>query len=341
MVVGEPQILSQVKQAYQVATEGGTAGPLLDAAFQAALKTAQRVAGETAIHQRRVSIPSVAVADFAQQIFERFDDKKTLVIGAGEMAEETLRYLRDQGARDLTVINRRQDRAAEPARRSAARPGLGGADPGDRRLRPGDQHHGGRGAIVTPERFAAVETCDGGGAASGRPLFILDLAVPRDFDPAIAAARGLSLFDRRPRPPASGTAPCDKEIPAATRIVRRKRNDSRPNCTTVRRASSANSRPAGRSPRRKNSAGCSTSCRTLTNTPGWRFARLSTAPQQAPPPALRVAPRRLAPRPLRHPGRRPSGSSGSRTEGRRLHELMEMVRKEAKSGGVIRERNSP
>ena len=99
MVVGEPQILAQVKQAYQAATQHDTTGPLLHTAFQAALHVARRVASETAIHQRRVSIPSVAVADFAQQIFERFDDKETLVIGAGEMAEETLRYLRDEGAR--------------------------------------------------------------------------------------------------------------------------------------------------------------------------------------------------------------------------------------------------
>ena len=96
MVLGEPQILAQVKQAYQAATEQEAAGPLLHQAFQAAIRVARRVATETAIHQRRVSIPSVAVADFARQIFERFDDKETLVIGAGEMAEETLRYLRDE-----------------------------------------------------------------------------------------------------------------------------------------------------------------------------------------------------------------------------------------------------
>ena len=117
MVVGEPQILAQVKQAYMLATEQRSTGPVTHAAFQAAVKVARRVAGETAIHQRRVSIPSVAVADFAHQIFERFDDKKTLVIGAGEMAEETLRYLQDEGVHDITVVNRDPDRAAELARR--------------------------------------------------------------------------------------------------------------------------------------------------------------------------------------------------------------------------------
>ena len=121
MVVGEPQILAQVKQAYQLADAQRSVGPLLHAAFQAARKTARRVAAETAIQQRRVSIPSVAVADFAQQIFERFDDKNTLVVGAGEMAEETLRYLQDQGAADVTVINRSPERAAELAGRWGGR----------------------------------------------------------------------------------------------------------------------------------------------------------------------------------------------------------------------------
>ena len=66
MVLGEPQILAQVKEAYQMATEQDNTGPLMHAAFQAALRVARRVASETAIHQRRVSIPSVAVADFAR-----------------------------------------------------------------------------------------------------------------------------------------------------------------------------------------------------------------------------------------------------------------------------------
>ena len=80
MVMGEAQILSQVKEAYRLATDGDFTGPLTHAAFQGAIRVARRVASETAIHQKRVSIPSVAVADFASQIFERFDDKKVLVI---------------------------------------------------------------------------------------------------------------------------------------------------------------------------------------------------------------------------------------------------------------------
>lgn len=217
MVVGEPQILSQVKQAYVLATERNTAGPLMHAVFQAALHVARRVAGETAIHQRRVSIPSVAVADFAQQIFERFDDKKTLVIGAGEMAEETLRYLQDEGARDITVVNRSADRAAELAQAWRGR-ALAWGELLDA-LAAADlviSTTGAQEPIVTLDQFRRIEP-----DRYERPLFILDLAVPRDFDPEIGNRPGVYLYsiddlrqacerNRRQR---------DKELPAALRII--------------------------------------------------------------------------------------------------------------------------
>ena len=85
MVVGEPQILAQVKGAYELAQRRSSAGPLLHTVFQAANRVAKRVATETSINRRRVSIPSVAIGEFATQVFERFDDKRVLVIGAGEM----------------------------------------------------------------------------------------------------------------------------------------------------------------------------------------------------------------------------------------------------------------
>ena len=217
MVLGEPQILSQVKQAYQLATERESAGPLCHAAFQAALKAARRVAVETAIHQRRVSIPSVAVADFAQQIFERFDNKNTLVIGAGEMGEETLLYLKEQGARQVTVVNRNPDRAAELAARwegtAVQWNGLMEA------VAAADlviSTTGSSAPIVTLDDFKRIE-----GSRYERPLFILDLAVPRDFDPKIGDRPEVYLYsiddlreacdrNRRRR---------DKELPAAMRII--------------------------------------------------------------------------------------------------------------------------
>ncbi len=217
MVVGEPQILSQVKQAYQLATEQQSTGPLTHAAFQGALKAARRVATETAIHQRRVSIPSVAVADFAQQIFERFDDKNTLVIGAGEMAEETLRYLQDQGVVEITVINRSAERAETLARcwcgRALAWDRLSEA------LIAADLVIALTGAeepIVTLDQFRRVEPL-----RYGRPLFILDLAVPRDFDPAIGDRPEVYLYsidDLREACERNRKAR-DKELPAAMRII--------------------------------------------------------------------------------------------------------------------------
>ena len=122
MVVGEPQILAQVKQAYELANARESTGPLTHSVFQAAVRVARRVTQETTIHRRRVSIPSVAIGDFASEVFESFDDKQILVIGAGEMAAETLRYLKDEGAHDVTVVNRNAERARELAE-ALARPG--------------------------------------------------------------------------------------------------------------------------------------------------------------------------------------------------------------------------
>ena len=163
MVLGEPQILAQVKQAYQSATECEATGPLLHMAFQAAIRVARRVTTETAIHQRRVSIPSVAVADFARQIFERFDDKETLVIGAGDMAEETLRYLRDEGVRRITVVNRSFERAIQRARewQGQARP-WEELSSGAGRGRPGHQHDGRRAVPSWPSRISAPFVPHGG-----------------------------------------------------------------------------------------------------------------------------------------------------------------------------------
>jgi len=190
MVVGEAQILGQVKQAYEAACEADNAGPLTNAAFQAAMHVAKRVANETAINERRVSIPSVAVADFASQIFERFDDKRVLVIGAGETGEETLRYLMDEGARDITVVNRSPERSRDLAARvgGVARPWEEMSDS----MVQADlviSTTGAGEAVVTSGDFRHVHH-----SRSQRPLFVLDLAVPRDFDPAIGDFLGVYLY---------------------------------------------------------------------------------------------------------------------------------------------------
>ncbi len=190
MVVGEPQILAQVKQAYELATARESTGPLTHGAFQAAVRMARRVTLETTIHRRRVSIPSVAVADFASEVFESFDDKQILLIGAGEMAAETLRYLQDQGAHDVTVVNRHAERARE-----LAEAWRGKAEPWERLdelLTTADLVISTTGAsepIVSRARFKQIEA-----TRRQRPIVILDLAVPRDFDPAINDCLGVYLY---------------------------------------------------------------------------------------------------------------------------------------------------
>lgn len=217
MVLGEPQIVSQVWDAYNLALARQTTGPLTNQIFQAAMRVAKRVATETAINEKRVSIPSVAVADFAKRIFERFDDKQVLVIGAGEMAEETLRYLADEGAQHITVVNRSPQRAAALAERWR-----GGTLPWEKlgeALVTADLVIGTTGAsepVVTLAAYRQIEH-----ARQQRDLFLLDLAVPRDFDPAIGDCLGVYLYSiddledacRRNR------AERDRELPLALRII--------------------------------------------------------------------------------------------------------------------------
>jgi glutamyl-tRNA reductase len=115
LIVGESQILSQVKQAYEVSSAAELAGPIVHAAFQHASHVAKRVTNETEIHSKRISVPSVAISEIATEFFERLDDKQIAIIGTGEMGEETLRYLHAAGAKRVTLVNRSIDRAQQVA----------------------------------------------------------------------------------------------------------------------------------------------------------------------------------------------------------------------------------
>jgi glutamyl-tRNA reductase len=217
MVLGEAQILGQVKQAYELARQHESAGTWMHLLFQRALRVANRVASETQIQQRRVSIPSVAVAEFAKEIFERFDDKLVVVAGAGEMAEETLTYLRQEGAQQIAVVNRTQLRAQELARRWQAA--------------AYDWHHWPAllvdadlviTAVAAEQPILSVEELsDVLRKRQQRPLFLLDLGVPRNIAPQVARLPGVYLYaidDLQ--------AACEKnrlarqqELPRAMRIV--------------------------------------------------------------------------------------------------------------------------
>jgi glutamyl-tRNA reductase len=219
MVLGEVQILSQVKAAYQLALEADTVGTWIHALFQTALKTAKQVATETALHEHRISIPSIAVSDFARRVFERFEDKKILVFGAGEMGQETLRYLVEYGAKSITLLNRHQERAET----LAAQFGGNVAD-WQRRFElmteadivisttSADE------PVVTFADYQAIAP-----KRAGRTLFVLDLAVPRDFEPAIAQCAGVYLYsiDDLQEVCNRNRQERDREIPKAEKIVKR------------------------------------------------------------------------------------------------------------------------
>ncbi len=191
MVVGEPQILAQVKQAYQWATLTCTAGPQLHELFQAALRTAKRVTGETSLHRHRVSIASVAISELATCVFETFNGKHVLVTGAGEMADETLRYLREVGKAKIHVVNRHPERGQQLAAKWQ-----GTFHPWEElwnQLALADLAISTTAAtepIVTAATFAEKVVS----RRHQRPLVILDLAVPRDFDPAVGDELGIYLY---------------------------------------------------------------------------------------------------------------------------------------------------
>ena len=191
MVVGEPQILSQVKQAYQGAQQVGTAGPMLHELFQSALRTAKRVSTETQLHEHRVSIPSVAISELASCVFESFDDKHVLVIGAGEMADDTLRYLNDAGRPRIHVVNRSPEHG-----RQLANKWHGQYHPWEQlweQLARADLTISTTAAtepLVTAASFAERVVPH----RYQRPLFVIDLSVPRDFEPEVGDALGVYLY---------------------------------------------------------------------------------------------------------------------------------------------------
>lgn len=191
MVLGEPQIVNQVKEAYRVAEAHEACGPLTHALFQGAIRASSRVRTETRLSEGRVSIASVAVGDFARSIFDHFNDKLVLIIGAGEMAEETLRYLKDEGVRDVVVVNRSPERAARLASE------WGGVAATWNEL----DHWLGRADVIVSTTGADNPIIDAAHFQRvrhehrDRTTFILDLGAPRDFDPAIGKLENIFLYD--------------------------------------------------------------------------------------------------------------------------------------------------
>jgi glutamyl-tRNA reductase len=191
MVLGEPQIVNQVREAYRLAEENGACGPITHALFQGAIRTSSRVRTETRLAEGKVSIASVAVGDFAKSIFNHFNDKIVLVIGAGEMAEETLRYLKDEGVQDIVVVNRSPDRAQRMAGEWGGR-AMPWSDL-NKWLGLADVIVSTTGAdkpIVDADLFKKVRDQSG-----GKEAFILDLGAPRDFASNVGDLDNVFLYD--------------------------------------------------------------------------------------------------------------------------------------------------
>src|SRR5208282_2132679 len=190
MIVGEPQVLGQVKQAYFLAKEAETCGNALESIFQSVFNTAKRVRTETRVAEAPVSVSSAAV-ELAEQAFGGLQDKTVMIVGAGQMGELAARHLVAKGVATVLVSNRTHAHAIALAQElrglaiqfSEIWQAMRGADIVISST--GCPHY-----IITRndmERLMAER--------HDRPIFLIDIAVPRDVDPAVREVPGCTLVN--------------------------------------------------------------------------------------------------------------------------------------------------
>ncbi|HWA08041.1 MAG TPA: glutamyl-tRNA reductase [Opitutaceae bacterium] len=189
-MLGETEIFGQVKDAYAGAQAQGSAGPVLNRVFQKTFQAAKFARTHTAITEGRVSVANVAV-DLALNIFGGLAEARILLLGAGEIGEKTARAFQSRGAGALTVASRRLERAMELATQ------LGGSalpfEQREARLADFDVVVGSTAAPdLVVSRAAVVAALR---RRPARPLFFIDLALPRDIDPAVAALENVFLYN--------------------------------------------------------------------------------------------------------------------------------------------------
>ena len=190
MIVGEAEVQGQVKRAYDTALKLETTGPLTNRLFKAALATGKRVRTETAIGERQLSLPGVAVALAREQLGE-IAGRKVVILGTGETGELAARALADSGTSTVFVANRRRDRALSLARR------YGGTTLSFDEL-PAALLEADIVVAATTSPHLLLEVDDIAEVMrdrGGRPLLLIDLAVPRDIDGACAQLPGVTLAD--------------------------------------------------------------------------------------------------------------------------------------------------
>jgi len=190
LVPGEPQILGQLREAHERAKAAGTAGPLLDRLFRQALHAGKRVRSETTLGARPVSI-AAAAAQLVREVFGGLEGRRILIIGAGKMSELAAASLVSSGSDNVFVANRTVERAAALAAR------FGGYAVGFDRLVAELERVD---VVVSSTRcpqivLAASQVAEALPRRRGRPLLLIDIAVPRDLDPAIGELPTCHLYD--------------------------------------------------------------------------------------------------------------------------------------------------
>jgi glutamyl-tRNA reductase len=190
MVVGEPQILGQLKQYYDAAQKAGTVGAILHRLFHRSFSVAKRVRSETGIGSGAVSVSSVAV-DLAKRIFDCFEDKSVMLIGAGKMADLMARHLQSHGVRSLMVTNRTFERAVALAERIQGSPIR--FDDFSRYLKLADLVIGCTNAAEILVDASMVERVLR--ERKQRAMFFLDIGDRRNFDPKINDLDNVYLYN--------------------------------------------------------------------------------------------------------------------------------------------------
>lgn len=190
MIVGEAEVQGQVKRSYELALVEGVTGPITNRLFRDALGTGKRVRTETEVGRSQVSVSSVAVK-LAADMLGDLSSRRVLIVGAGENGELTARALRERGVHTVFVANRHRDRAIGLAQR------FGGAavrfEDLPAELERADivvSSTGSPHQIVGRDELELVAR-----ARAGRPLVLIDIAVPRDIDPAVRDMPGIALYD--------------------------------------------------------------------------------------------------------------------------------------------------
>lgn len=190
MVVGEPQIVGQVKEAYFEAKNLQFTGQVLNHLFEKAFNVAKRIRTETGIAEHAVSI-SFAAVELAKKIFQDLENRTVMLVGAGEMSELAARHLISHGVEKVLVTNRTYERAVEMAREF-----LGEAvafETFEERLPDADiviSSTGSPRPIITKDRIQGVIK-----ARRNKPMFFIDIAVPRDIEPGVNDLANVYLYD--------------------------------------------------------------------------------------------------------------------------------------------------